>query len=223
MKRAFMRGVCALNIEAMSLMKRGSLPDGANPFPLVLGSGPGSGPPEGTAMAAIGKAAAGGMSGVGYASPRSGGMQEQQPPDAAAAHGSGMGGVSNSSSILHSAPRMQGGGGGGAGSYQSVSGQAPAPVSGARIGSHSPAGMATAAGTAGARAPTPSTHAGQVTRGGGGGGGGMDATATPALRDTAANFYTRPQVVVTRGPAGEVPKPRSALPQPLARHPGMQH
>ncbi|MEW5309529.1 MAG: hypothetical protein WDW38_001414 [Sanguina aurantia] len=33
MKQAFMRGVCALNIEAMSIMKRGMPPGGANPFP----------------------------------------------------------------------------------------------------------------------------------------------------------------------------------------------
>eukprot|EP00798_Chlamydomonas_sp_ICE-L_P011638 gene11638-34347_t len=33
MKQAFMRGVCALNIEAMSIMKRGAPPGGANPIP----------------------------------------------------------------------------------------------------------------------------------------------------------------------------------------------
>eukprot|EP00955_Chlamydomonas_euryale_P098599 365157-Chlamydomonas_euryale.AAC.25 len=31
MKQAFMRGVCALNIEAMAVMKRGAPPGGANP------------------------------------------------------------------------------------------------------------------------------------------------------------------------------------------------
>ncbi|PNH12700.1 Centrosomal protein POC5, partial [Tetrabaena socialis] len=36
MKRAFMRGVCALNIEAMTIMKRGAPPGGANPFPISL-------------------------------------------------------------------------------------------------------------------------------------------------------------------------------------------
>ncbi|KAG2499165.1 hypothetical protein HYH03_002746 [Edaphochlamys debaryana] len=51
MKRAFMRGVCALNIEAMNVMKRGAPPGGANPFPISLPpvqggeqQGPGSGP-----------------------------------------------------------------------------------------------------------------------------------------------------------------------------------
>jgi len=32
MKKAFMRGVCALNLEAMSLMKSGHAPEGSNPF-----------------------------------------------------------------------------------------------------------------------------------------------------------------------------------------------
>ena len=35
MKQAFMRGVCALNIEAMNVMKRGAPPGGANPFPVT--------------------------------------------------------------------------------------------------------------------------------------------------------------------------------------------
>eukprot|EP00891_Asterochloris_glomerata_P001646 jgi/Astpho2/1646/fgenesh1_pg.00032_%23_3_t len=35
MKRAFMRGVCALNIEAMTVMKRG-MPGGVNPFPVAV-------------------------------------------------------------------------------------------------------------------------------------------------------------------------------------------
>ena len=32
MKKAFMRGVCALNLEAMNLMKTGHPPGGVNPF-----------------------------------------------------------------------------------------------------------------------------------------------------------------------------------------------
>jgi hypothetical protein len=36
MKRSFMRGVTALNIEAMHVMKTGHLPGGVNPFPVTL-------------------------------------------------------------------------------------------------------------------------------------------------------------------------------------------
>ncbi|GFR41396.1 hypothetical protein Agub_g2075, partial [Astrephomene gubernaculifera] len=39
MKRAFMRGVCALNIEAMNIMKRGAPPGGVNPFPTTVPAG----------------------------------------------------------------------------------------------------------------------------------------------------------------------------------------
>lgn len=35
MKQAFMRGVCALNLEALTVMKRG-VPPGVNPFPITL-------------------------------------------------------------------------------------------------------------------------------------------------------------------------------------------
>ncbi|GAX85222.1 hypothetical protein CEUSTIGMA_g12642.t1 [Chlamydomonas eustigma] len=48
MKQAFMRGVCALNIEAMSIMKRGAPPGGANPVPILVSAAGG-----GTAAAAV--------------------------------------------------------------------------------------------------------------------------------------------------------------------------
>lgn len=57
MKRAFMRGVCALNIEAMQLMKRGAPPGGANPFgiPMPPSSEPAQQPAEAAAGAQPGR------------------------------------------------------------------------------------------------------------------------------------------------------------------------
>ncbi|KAG1671979.1 hypothetical protein FOA52_013351 [Chlamydomonas sp. UWO 241] len=88
MKQAFMRGVCALNIEAMSVMKRGAPPGGANPAPLSLprtAAPPQPGPPPSGAPAATSErgAAATGVAATYYT---------QQRPTVTVTRGPGGGG-----------------------------------------------------------------------------------------------------------------------------------
>ncbi|GIL72620.1 hypothetical protein Vretimale_4320 [Volvox reticuliferus] len=244
MKRAFMRGVCALNIEAMNMMKRGAAAGGANPAnggaPLAAEKQP-TEPAAGASVATNAPAFASHASAAPAASemvnPDLRGSITLSPPPFTAQSGPGGAGSSTclgpSSSAQPlaatsaSAVRLSGNGITstaptvttmltGSSSSRPGSSYGP-PVTGSAV---TVSGNSLLLGRPGAglqQAAVATTGQGPSTSGGGLEGG-------PTVWETAQTFYQRPQVVVTRGPgltlaasSTEVPRPRTNAPLPTVR------
>ncbi|GLC51622.1 hypothetical protein PLESTB_000522200 [Pleodorina starrii] len=242
MKRAFMRGVCALNIEAMNMMKRGGAAPGATNPP---GPSAAAQPPVGEQQQQE-PVQGGGSSAPSTASGYSGqGPIAQVIPEASTLDPPG--------SITFSPPRfhvaISQGGAGGAGSAgtslmvgatASSSGQPPVAGGGASV--RMPGSGASTAGTVNTAltggSSRPGSSYGLVTAGAAGGVGGragvglhQSAVVTApgqseggVFRETAQTFFQRPGVVVTRGPGvglaasnADAPRPRATAPLPSVR------
>ncbi|GLI68809.1 hypothetical protein VaNZ11_013311 [Volvox africanus] len=244
MKRAFMRGVCALNIEAMNMMKRGAAAGGVNP---ANGAAPTAAEKQPTEPAAGGSVASSAPASAPHVSAAPA-ASEVVNPDLCR-------------SITLSPPRFTAQPGpGGAGSST-----CPGPASSAQpLAASSTSAVRLSGNGTTSTAPTVSTmltgssssrpgssyglpvtgstmtvsgnslvvgrasaglqQAAAATTGQGTSTSGAASEGGPTVRETAQTFYQRPQVVVTRGPgvnlAGsstEVPRPRTNAPLPTVR------
>ncbi|KAG2455136.1 hypothetical protein HYH02_000955 [Chlamydomonas schloesseri] len=233
MKRAFMRGVCALNIEAMNVMKRGAPPGGANPFPINLPPVEPAGGPAAPATAAAPVSAPlsetmnldlrgsitlspsrlpAGTAGFGAGAAPPSAVQAASVPAGPHPPTSITGAVRLAGNVILPAAMPGYAVGGGASvtsrppsSSGTVGGAGGNPLVVKATGMPAP-GIIPAANTA----PSASVDA-----------------AAPSLRETAQAFYQRPQVVVTRGPGvgggsggaagADAPRPRAGAPLPTVR------
>ncbi|KAG2440380.1 hypothetical protein HXX76_004485 [Chlamydomonas incerta] len=223
MKRAFMRGVCALNIEAMNVMKRGAPPGGANPFPINLppvepAGGPAP-PPAAPGSAPLAETMNLDLRGSITLSPSrlpagATGASAAPPPAAApgAPHSTSITGAVRLAGNVVLPAAMPGYAGGGAAAAAS---RPPSSSGAVNSGGHPLVVKAT-----GMPAPgiIPAANSAPTAA--------VDAAA-PGLRETAQAFYQRPQVMVTRGPGvgggggaaagSEAPRPRTGAPLPTVR------
>ncbi|KAL6765167.1 hypothetical protein V8C86DRAFT_2462408 [Haematococcus lacustris] len=197
MKQAFMRGVCALNIEAMSIMKRGAPPGGANPIPVMLPPSSSSQPP-GLAGPPYSNGAASSLASAAapQAQPLTAASSQVQAPQAD--HRS-MAGPSQSQPAQRPPPYSGPPGpmpSACEGDRPSPSPSGPGPL-GPALGLHQPPGLAV-------QAP------------GGAAGGGRQLLLPQPTGPQAAGRQVGLKYSVERAPP-EVPRARGVLPTPAAR------